>query len=118
MVAEENKRKSNAGRKIGTPNKAGSQKPGPKPKHLQHQHSIRGFFSATVNDDNSGGSSSVPFGESSTSPLIDTDLPIATAAAEDDDEPNTEEPPSRSPHHEPIPLEVDSNEVAIEVSDR
>ncbi|CAO3654607.1 unnamed protein product [Mucor hiemalis] len=53
-------KKSNAGRKSGTMNKPGARKPGPKPKHLRNQQSIKGFYSPMVN--NNGESSSTPSG--------------------------------------------------------
>lgn len=89
-------------------NKAGSRKPGSKPKHLQNQHSIRGFFSVVVNDNDSDESSSISLGESSISLSIYTNLLTDAAPAEDDNKSCTKVSPSCIPY----PLEV-SNEVAV-----
>jgi hypothetical protein len=48
MTPQNEENKSNAGRKTGTKNKQGSQKPGPKPKHLKNQHSLSQFFSPSL----------------------------------------------------------------------
>lgn len=44
--------KSNAGRKPGSKNKSGSQKPGPKPKHMKNQQQIFDFMSRPANNNN------------------------------------------------------------------